>query len=92
MSLNMPTRQMNPTYERLIVFYALSLLDLSLCGCDNTRNVWHWMTRDMAKSEGDTSYNMPWNKLGNPFGTAFSALRLWEALQPIKLNRPPRKW
>lgn len=87
MSMRRPTQEMNVAYERLIVYYALALLDTELCGCDNTRNIWQKMTRDMALQSRESSYNMPWSKMGNPFGTAFSAIRLWEALQPIKLNR-----
>ena len=83
----MPTRDMNETYERLIVYYALSLLDTELCGCDNTRNIWQHMTRDLSKNADGVSYNMPWNKMGNPFGQSFAALRLWEAIQPLKINR-----
>lgn len=86
-SLTFPTRQMNQTYERLIVYYALSLLDTELCGCDNTRNIWQYMTRDLSRNDSNGSFVVPWNKLGNPFGTAFSAIRLWEAIQPLKINR-----
>jgi hypothetical protein len=86
-SMLFPTREMNPTYERLIVYYALSLLDTELCGCDNTKNIWQHMTRDLALDDGNRRYSMPWNKMGNPFGTTFGALRLWEAIQPLKINR-----
>lgn len=88
-TLSMPTREMDRQYERMITYYALSLLDTELCGCDNTRNIWQYMTRDLAKSG---AYNMPWNKLGNPLGTSYAALSLWEAIQPDKINRPQRRW
>lgn len=84
-NLPMPTRDMNKEYERLIVYYALSLLDTRICGCDNTVNIWKMMTRDMAEAG---KYTFPWGKLSNPLGTSFAALRLWEAIQPDKINRP----
>lgn len=91
-SLTMPTREMDREYESLITFYALSLLDTNLCGCDNTRNIWQYQTRDLARVDSNGSNTVPWPKLGNPLGTAFSAFRLWEQIQRDKINRPPRRW
>lgn len=91
-SLTFPTREMNREYERLITFYALSLLDTNVCGCDNTRNIWQYQTQDLSKVDSSGSHVVPWPKLGNPLGTTFAAFRLWEQIQPDKINRPPRRW
>jgi hypothetical protein len=91
-TLTMPTREMDREFERLIVFYALSLLDTELCGCDNTRNIWQYQTRDFSRVDSNGSYVVPWPKLGNPLGTTFAAFRLWEQIQPMKINRPARRW
>ena len=79
-----PTRQMDQTLERLIVFYALSLLDIELCGCDNTRRIWEYQTKDLSLVTREQSYTRAWNDLSNPLGTTQAALNLWKYIQYIK--------
>ena len=80
-----PELQMDNTLERLLCFFALTFLDTELCGCNNTRNIWDKMNRDMSSRD----HNMPWDILGNPFGTSFAAINLWKYVQQIKLDRSP---
>jgi len=85
-----PTREMDITLERMICFYALSLVDTEICGCSNTRNIWEYQTRDLgAERPESTRYTVPWSQLGNPLGTAFSAIRLWLYIQPMRLAKSP---
>lgn len=89
-SLRWPSLQMDRTLERMICYYALSLLDTEVCGCSNTRNIWEYQTRDLGaeKPEG-TRYVVPWALLGNPLGTTFAAVRLWQYIQPMRLAKAP---
>ncbi len=84
-----PAIQMDEALERMIVFYALSLLDTELCGCDNTKNIWQYQTRDLARITDSERYVMSWNALDNPLGTTFAAMRLWKHIQPLRLAPAP---
>lgn len=85
-----PNRQMDAALERLIIYYALSLLDTKLHGCDNTMDIWKKQTTDMAMITDDVRYVVPWALLGNPFGTSRAAIQLWKHIQPIRLAKSPR--
>lgn len=81
-----PEVMMDTALERMIAFYALSLLDTELCGCDNTREIWQYMTLDRARISREESYNILWNDLSNPLGTTTAALLLWKHIQYINLK------
>lgn len=83
---NPSTTKTDGSLERMVVFYALSLLDTKLSGCDNTRNIWQYMTKDMAQSIGDERFTLSWNALDNPLGTTRVALQLWKYIQPRRLQ------
>lgn len=92
MRLEYPTwQQVDPNLERRIVFYALSLLDRELCGCTNTRNIWQYMSEDMAKVTPERSYVFPWDLTGNPFGTSRAAVQLWKYVHPLRLSQSSHK-
>lgn len=82
-----PNRQVDQSLERLISFYAMSLVDKELCGCCNQRNVWGYMTKDMSEVSRDESHALPWNIYENPLGTSRVAIMLWKYLQQIKLTK-----
>lgn len=84
-----PTIQMDEGLERMIVFYALSLLDTELCGCDNTKKIWQYQTRDFARITDAERFVMSWNALDNPLGTTFAAMRLWKHIQPLRIAPAP---
>lgn len=82
--LEYPTRQMDQTLERLISFYALSMLDLELCGCDNTRRIWKYKTKDVSMVTGEKSFTRAWNDLSGVLGTSQAALDLFKYIYYIK--------
>lgn len=90
-SLEYPYLQMDRGLERMIVYFALSLLDLELCGCDNTRNIWHFMTQDLAANTEDISFNMPWDIYNNPLGTSRAAITLWKHIKDMKVSDLPSR-
>jgi hypothetical protein len=86
-----PSRQMNPAWEEMLVYYALTFLDTRLGGCSNTRNIWDIQTEDMARNSPEKGgFNMSWTALDNPFGTTRAAIRLWKHMNApeVRLSRP----
>ena len=84
-----PKLQMDEALERMISFYALSLLDTELCGCDNTKKIWQYMTADLAEIKESNRFMMSWNALDNPLGTTRAAMRLWKHIQPLRFSPAP---
>ena len=89
MDKDYPDLQMREDLERLIVYYALSKVDTELCGCSNTRNIWEHQSTDLARQGEGVSYVMPWDQLGNPFGTTRAAFNLWNWAKQFKLSGSP---
>jgi len=79
--------QIDQSLERLIIFYALSLLDTRLSGCDNTRNIWQYMTQNLTLRTGDKSYNLPWGLGDNPLQPPTqAAILLWKYIQGKRIQ------
>lgn len=87
-----PELQMNQSLERMIVYFALSMLDTQLCGCANTSNIWQFMTQDMSLITDDKRFVVPWGDLGNPLGTSRAAIRLWKYIHNIKVGTTPNPY
>lgn len=80
-TLECPTIQMDPFYERAVAYYAASLLDRPICECNNVRAwVEQWQT-DLARqpSDGGTFQNTA-RTLDNPLGTTRGALFAWNRM------------
>jgi len=84
MDLDMPLRQMDRTWERLIVFYAVSQLDTRLCGCTNTENTWQFQTEDLALNTDVKSRALPWAMYLNVFGSSRAAVNLSRRIYSVK--------
>lgn len=76
--LDMPTRQVDPGWERMVIFYAISLLDTDICGCKNTKRIIEHQIEDLAMVSQERSYSLSWDAYDNPFGTTRAALALWK--------------
>lgn len=76
----MPHRTMDPVWERLIVFYALSLLDTEICGCENTKRIITHQRQDLARPTERGAFAISPKDLDNPLGTTRAALRLWKQI------------
>lgn len=85
-SQSMPTRQMEPSWLRMITYYAATLLDTELCGCANTNRHFKHMTEDLSLVTDDKSHNFPWDALNNPLGPSRVALLLWKRIQREKIE------
>lgn len=84
-NLQYPYLQMSEDLERMIVYYALSLLDNELCGCNNTLKIWRYQTEDLALMNEARRYVVDWEISKNILGsTTRAALML---LSQIKEQR-----
>jgi hypothetical protein len=76
-----PYFDLEPQWERAIVYYAATLLDRAVSGCENTHNIWALYTEDLALSENGRSYSVAFADLANPLGTSRAALNLWKMIK-----------
>lgn len=83
--LDKPYLEMEPSWERMIVYYALTLLDRQLNGCENTRNIWKMMDKDMSESANGVAHQIVPRDLGNPLGPKYAAIRLWRMIESNRL-------
>jgi hypothetical protein len=80
-NLPRPLLDMEPRWERAIVYYASSLLDREVSGCENTHNIWAKMTEDLAKTDGGKSFSLGFDDLRSPLGTTRAGLDLWRMIK-----------
>jgi hypothetical protein len=79
--LECPTVRMDPQWERVVAYYAASLLDRPICECNNV-GAWvdHWQ-RDLAIAGADEFLKVPDRMLDNPFGTRRGAIFAWQRVK-----------
>lgn len=82
--LTCPTLQMDRGWERIVAYYAASLLERQVCDCPNVHaGVDRWR-QDLAFSGGAdelASYNLTEEDLGNPLGTRRGAIFAWKRIK-----------
>lgn len=83
-----PNLRMKPDLERLIVYYALTLSDKEICGCDNFSSAIAHQLEDVA--EGN-KYKVVYEQLYNPLGTKRASIAMWNYIQNNKLGYSLRK-
>ena len=85
-SATYPKRQMDPRWERLIIFYAFTLLDTEVTGCENTKRIISHMRTDLAKSiSGGESWATSGKILDCPLGTTRAATQLFRLIETERL-------
>jgi hypothetical protein len=81
-----PDWQMEPTLERAVAFYALTLLERPICGCNNLEKVVGKWTEEINLNLPTASYQINDRWLDNPLGVTRAAVFAWEAInQPGRL-------
>lgn len=87
-SQTLPNRQMHPMWERMICFYAITLLDTEVSGCENTKRIFFHQREDLALStKSGQSFSLSPANLDCPLGTSRAALALWRAIQTSNHGR-----
>lgn len=84
-NMKYPYLQIDPLWERAIVYFAFSKLDRDGNICDNTRNIWNEMRVDLARSQDGVSYAIAGSTLSNPLGTTRAAIDLWRLIEQYRL-------
>lgn len=75
--MDYPHKQFDPTWENMLMYYALTLLDTEICGCSNFVENAKYKRTDLSKREGSTSYSISFDDLKNPLGTTMAGIDLW---------------
>lgn len=86
-----PTLRMRPELERLLIYYALSLADKAICGCDNFASHLAYQLEDLAVLGAERRFQTTFKQLDCPLGTSRAALNMWQYIQQHKLGGSLRK-
>ena len=69
MNLARPAAELAQYWKPVVAYYAASLLDREVCGCDNVKEfVKGWQT-EYARSGSEVAHQTMFSQLGNPFGS-----------------------
>jgi len=75
--------------ERMVAYYAASLLDRSVCECDNIQAWIERLRTDMATDiSGVARHKLKDSELSNPFGTRLGALEAWRKATSLARGEP----
>jgi hypothetical protein len=77
---------MRRDWERAICFYALTLIDHEIHGCQNVKRIINKQLEDMAKSKRDAQSFISEANLNNPMGTTRAAIDIWRKIVRERLG------
>jgi len=76
---------MDSNWERIVAYYALTMMDRPICQCNSIENVTaHYKTDFALRSStqaASTQFRITDRLLDNPFGTTLGAVNAWRAVQ-----------
>jgi hypothetical protein len=75
-----PDLQMESTLERAVAFYALTLLDRPICGCNNIEKAVGKWTEELNLNLPETTYQLNDRWLDNPLGVTRAAVFAWQTI------------
>jgi hypothetical protein len=75
-----PVLQMEPSLERAVAFYALTLLDRPICGCNNIEKVVQKWSEELNLNLPETTYQINDRWLDNPLGVTRAAVFAWQTI------------
>ncbi len=78
--LDVPLIQMDPSWKKAIIYYALTLIDTEISGCDNTKRIVSNARTDLARPTTQGAFAMTARDLDCPLGTTRAALQLWKKI------------
>ena len=80
-----PLIEMDPLFERGIVYYAYASLDRR-SRCTNDSNLWKYLSEDLSVVQPDRSHLIGAKDLQNPLGTTRAAVELWKLIEAYQLG------
>jgi hypothetical protein len=75
-----PDLQMEPSLERAVAFYALTLLDRPICGCNNLEKVVQKWSEELNLNLAESTYQINDRWLDNPLGVTRAAVFAWQTI------------
>lgn len=91
LDMSYPSLEMDSTLERLIIYYALTLADKNVCGCNNFSSHLDYLRVDLSEIGEDRTYQTTPQILDNPLGTTRAAVMLWKYILSHRLGSSLRK-
>lgn len=86
--------EMKAEWERIIAYYAVTLLDRPWCSCDAAANYSKYWRTDLARNDsgpsGSTNFAVGSQVLDNPLGTTRGAVQAWNAIQRLRIGEGVR--
>lgn len=79
--LDCPTREMSQDWAFTVAVYAASLLERSICNCENAKAFIERWQMDLAKETPEFRQKMSRRDLDNPFGTRAGAVYAWNRVR-----------
>lgn len=83
----MPKIQLDPMWERAIVFYAATMLDKELMATGNFQTIFDYQNTDLRAVEGKRGFMIAGEELANPLGTKRAAIALWKMIRKWRDER-----
>lgn len=81
-----PELQMDYELERLLIYYALTLTDKEVCGCENFHSALAYQLIDLAELGSKVRFQTTYKQLDCPLGTKRAAINMWTYIQQNKLG------
>ena len=72
-----PRTQLDPYWEKAIVYMSVALLDRDLCSCNNVERFVEYWREDLSRVGAEVSYQVSPEDLSNPFGPTRGAIYAW---------------
>ncbi len=86
-----PYAEMDPTLERIITYYSVTLLDRPICNCNNVESFIGRWREDRAlqasNPSGASSYKLSARAMDCPWGTREGALWAWQQVQKLAIGQ-----
>jgi hypothetical protein len=86
-----PHLRMKPDLARLICYYALTLADKPICGCDSFTSQYEFQITDLAEVGEKKSFQNTEETLNNPLGTKRAAINMWKYILKNRISDSVRK-
>ncbi len=75
-----PRIEMDPYWERAVVYYSAALLDRDICSCKNAERFVDYWREDLSRVGAEVSYQVSPDDLANPLGPTRGGIYAWRQI------------